>query len=87
MQEGDRLLIFRCFSHPLSLTETPRLLILAKGVKSPISFLCIKNTRQYLSRVLLFGGCLKRSHCIACMFLGDGSKDIIALHMYFEVSL
>ena len=84
---GESLVIFSIFfTPPQILLRPPRLLILAKVVKSPISLLRIKNTKQYLFRVLLFGGCLKRPHCIAFMFWGDGSKDTIVLHLYFEVS-
>ena len=44
---------FQIFFPPLrTLLRSPRLLVLAKGVKSPILFLCIKDRRQYLSRVL-----------------------------------
>ena len=52
MQEGGRSLIFGFFPTPSQLIKTPTFIILAKGVKSPILFLCIKNRRQYLSRVL-----------------------------------
>ena len=42
---GGRLLIFRSFYLPRTLSRPPSLLILAKVVKSPILFLCIKNSR------------------------------------------
>ena len=37
---------------PHTLLRPPRLLNFVKGFKSPILFLCIKDRRQYVSRVL-----------------------------------
>ena len=44
IQKEGRLLIVRFFSTPpRMLLRPPRLLILAKGVKSPILFICLKH--------------------------------------------
>ena len=53
IQKEGRLLIVRFFSPPpRMLLRPPRLLILTKGVKSPILFICLKHKRQYSSRAL-----------------------------------
>ena len=87
IQEGCHLLIFRFSSSPYTLLRPPCLLILAKGVKSPILFLYIKDRGQYLSCVLhtlvvVWNDAIALYSCFEAM----GRKDTIVLHFYFEVS-
>ena len=87
IQEEDRLLVFRFFSPPRTLLRPPHLLILAKGVKSPILFLCIKDRGQYLSRVLcILEFVWKDAIALYSCFEVMVPKDTIVLHLYFEVT-
>ena len=52
IQKEGCLLIFRFFLTHHTLLRPPRLLILAKDVKSLVLFLCIKDRRQNLCGVL-----------------------------------
>ena len=85
---GGSLINFSIFSPPpRTLLRLPRLLILEKGVKSPILFLCIKDKRQYLSRALpvmavVWKDAIALNSCFEAMVW----KDTIVLHLYLEVS-
>ena len=75
------ILMFRFFFPPsYTLIRPPRLLILAKGAKGPVSFLCMKNRRQYLSRVLEKMS-LRYIHVLRQWF----QEDTITLPLYFQV--
>ena len=86
IQEGGTLIVF--FPPPCTLLRHPRLLILAKCFRSPILFLCGKNRKQYLSRVLSkLAVVLKDVIALYSCFEAMVRKDTIVLHLYFEVSL